>query len=118
MKSLSFDRMVDFYDETRVFDEDCFKAALAFIAERFPSEVYNTLFEPGIGTGRIAIPLAEKGYSVTGVDISEKMLLVLKKRISQLNHLRISFQQADITNTPFPDRHFDMAVIVHLFYFI
>ena len=82
MESVSFDPMADIYDETRVFNEGCFNAALDFLTERFPPSKYNELLEPGIGTGRIGIPLAEKGYSVTGVDISEKMLKVLAEKLS------------------------------------
>jgi hypothetical protein len=36
MESLSFDPMAKLYDETRVFDEDCFDVALNFLTERFP----------------------------------------------------------------------------------
>lgn len=36
--------------------------------------------ELGIGTGRIAIPLANQGVSVFGIDTSEKMLEVLRER--------------------------------------
>jgi len=119
MKSLSFDSMVALYDETRVFDEGCFDAARAFLAERFPPDRFCKLFEPGIGTGRIAIPLAERGYRVTGVDVSEDMLALLKERLTRSSRsLRISFQKADATALPFSDAAFDIVVVVHLFYFI
>jgi predicted TPR repeat methyltransferase len=77
MKSLSFDNMVRLYDETRIFDEECFESALDYMVERFPPRAFPNVLEPGIGTGRIAIPLAERGYRVTGVDISEEMLAFL-----------------------------------------
>ena len=119
MKSLSFDGMIELYDETRVFDRRCFDSALDFLVERFPPEVFSNVFEPGIGTGRVAIPLAEKGYRITGIDISEWMLALLKKKLTQSRHtLDISFQKADATKLPFPDATFDMAIAVHLFYFI
>lgn len=119
MKSLSFDSMVRLYDETRVFDKECFDSALDFLVERFPTQRFGSAFEPGIGTGRIAIPLAERGYRVTGVDISEDMLALLKKRLAQLGRpLQVSFQKADATELPFSDGAFDMAVVVHVFYFV
>jgi len=119
MKYLSFDGMVELYDETRVFNKNCFNAALDFLIEKFPPQIFSKVFEPGIGTGRIAIPLADRGYQITGVDISEEMLTLLKIRLAQAKEpLRISYQKADVTKLPFPDAAFDMAIAVHLFYFI
>jgi ubiquinone/menaquinone biosynthesis C-methylase UbiE len=111
--------MVALYDETRVFDQRCFDRALDFLVEQFPPNVFREVFEPGIGTGRIAIPLAERGYRVTGVDISEGMLAILKQRLAQSSRaLAVTAQQADVTGVPFSDAAFDMAIAVHLFYFI
>ena len=119
MTSLSFDGMVELYDETRVCDQSCLDAALGFLTEKFPPDAFSSVLEPGIGTGRIAIPLAERGYQVTGVDISGEMLVLLKKRLVQTTRpLPISCQQADVTNLPFPDATFDMVITAHLFYFI
>jgi methylase of polypeptide subunit release factors len=75
MESLNFDSMADLYDETRAFDEGCLQSALDFLVERFPPQMFNNVLEPGIGTGRIAIPLAERGYSIIGVDVSERCYL-------------------------------------------
>jgi ubiquinone/menaquinone biosynthesis C-methylase UbiE len=111
--------MVAFYDETRVFDKGCFESALDFLVEKLPPRMFSKVFESGIGTGRIAIPLAERGYRITGVDISEEMLALLKRRLTQSRRsLQISFQKADATKLPFTDAAFDMAIAVHLFYFI
>ncbi len=119
MKSLSFDSMVKLYDETRVFDKSCFDSALDFLSDRFPPQLFNNVFEPGIGTGRIAMPLAERGYRVIGIDISEEMLAILQKRLVRSGEaLKISLQKADMTDLPFADAAFDMVIVVHLFYFI
>lgn len=117
--SLSFDSMAKLYDETRVFDKTCFDSALDFLVDRFPPGIFSEVFEPGIGTGRIAIPFAERGYRITGVDISEEMLVSLGKRLAKSREaLRMSFQKADVTRLPFSDAAFDMAIAVHLFYFV
>lgn len=113
MKSLSFDSIVALYDETRTVDRGCFDAALDFLVGRFPPRHFHSILEPGVGTGRIAVPLAERGYRVTGVDISRKMLSPLQERFAG-----IAVQQADITRLPFADAVFDVAIAVHLFYFI
>jgi len=118
-ETLSFDPMVALYDETRTFDAHCFRAALGELAARFPPGTYHKLLEPGIGTGRIALPLAEMGYDVTGVDISANMLSSLQKRRAQSAVAsRIRCRRADVVRLPFADAAFDIAVAVHLFYFI
>ena len=119
MSSLSFDRMVELYDKTRTFDGDCFNAALDYLVERFPPADYLNVYEPGIGSGRIAIPLAKRGYRVTGGDISENMLAVLENRLAGCEpRPDITYLAADTTDLPFPDSAFDMMVVVHHFYFI
>jgi len=119
MKSLSFDNMAELYDETRIFDINCLNSALEYIVDRFPPERFRDVFYPGIGTGRIAIPLAERGYRITGVDISENMLSSLKKQLEQSKrHLNISFRKADVTRLPYKANSFDAIITVHLFYFI
>ena len=118
MDSQSFDGLVELYDETRSFDQRCFDSALDYLVERFPPHMYPNVFEPGIGTGRIAIPLAERGYRVTGVDVSSEMLDVLAHRLRESGQVHVSHQSGDATALPFGDGLFDMAIAVHLFYFI
>jgi ubiquinone/menaquinone biosynthesis C-methylase UbiE len=119
VESISFDPIAPVYDATRITNEASFNAALDYIVERFPPEQYPKLFEPGIGTGRIAIPLAERGYNVTGADISANMLKILADKLAlRKPPLPVSFIQRDITALPFPDASFDLAVAVHIFHLI
>ena len=119
MQSMSFDRMVKLYEETRVFDRGVFNSALDFLVEKCPPKSFSKLFEPGIGNGRIAIPLAERRYQVTGVDISQEMLDYLGSRLRvRKDILPIIYQRADVTELPFPDKSLDIVIAVHLFYFI
>jgi ubiquinone/menaquinone biosynthesis C-methylase UbiE len=100
-------------------DKACFEAVLDFLTSRFPPSNYKKLFEPGIGTGRIAIPLAERGYRVTGVDISENMLKILAEKLTgRKPALPVTFQIADITALPFKDGVFDIAMATHVFHLI
>lgn len=49
------------------------------MAERFGPKV----LELGVGTGRIAIPLARESYHVTGLDISENMLTTCREKLDE-----------------------------------
>jgi ubiquinone/menaquinone biosynthesis C-methylase UbiE len=119
MESMSFDSIAPVYDATRVFDEKCFNAAIDYIVNRFPPERFPRLFEPGIGTGRIAIPLAERGYKVTGADISGEMLKILAEKLAaRATPLPVAYVQRDITSLPFPDASFDIAIAVHIFHLV
>jgi ubiquinone/menaquinone biosynthesis C-methylase UbiE len=119
MESLSFDGMAELYDETRTVDEDSLEAAVDFLVERFPPREFPRLIYPGIGTGRIALQLAARGYAITGVDISARMLDRLRARLSAIvQPLQITAQWGDVTQLPFGSETFDLAVAVHLFYFI
>lgn len=55
------------------------------------------LLDLGCGTGSISIPLAQKGYQVTGVDLSEEMLAVAREK-SDERHLHIDWHRQDITS--------------------
>lgn len=57
------------------------------------------VLECACGTGRVMIPIAEKGFRVHGIDASEEMLDVLKKKIAKLGkdaRNRISYERGDI----------------------
>jgi ubiquinone/menaquinone biosynthesis C-methylase UbiE len=118
-EALSFDDMAEVYDETRTVDEDCLDAAVDFLVERFPPREFPRLIYPGIGTGRIALPLAAGGYAIAGVDISARMLDRLRARLSAVaQSFQITALHGDATELPFGSEAFDLAVAVHLFYFI
>ncbi len=118
-KSAPFDGMADQYDRTRIFDQACFGSALDLLTARFPPRDFPNLIEPGIGTGRIAAPLAQRGYKVVGVDIAPEMVALLERRIAASpDSLPIRYQRADATRLPFRAGVFDIGVAVHLFYFI
>lgn len=59
------------------------------------------LLDLGCGTGNITIPLAQKGYEITAVDLSEEMLAQAKEKTNVLRKsgelLRIDWQMQDMT---------------------
>jgi SAM-dependent methyltransferase len=116
---LSFDPMASIYDESRIFDEANFNPALDYVAVRYPPGKYRELYEPGIGTGRIAIPFAERGYHVTGADISTEMLKILEAKLAHRRPpLPVKYIRRDITALPFADASFDISIAVHIFHLV
>jgi len=65
----------------------------------------GALLDVGCGTGAYAVGLAERGWDVTGVDLSEDMLR--RARDKGIHTVR-----ADATSLPFPDASFDAAISV------
>ena len=69
------ERIADVYDDwLRAVDPTQAVAALAELAGAGPA------LELGIGTGRIALPLAERGLEVHGIDASKAMLERLREK--------------------------------------
>lgn len=75
------DGLADIYDLIYPVTPDV-DAAAAFVADRTPPA--GTVLEFGIGTGRIALALAERGIKVHGVDASPRMLEQLAAKTADL----------------------------------
>ncbi|WP_026690210.1 class I SAM-dependent methyltransferase [Alteribacter aurantiacus] len=49
------------------------------------SKSKGPILEPAVGTGRILIPLLEKGFQVDGFDLSEEMLAICRRNLEERN---------------------------------
>jgi SAM-dependent methyltransferase len=70
------------------------------------SRVDGPILELAVGTGRLAIPLAEAGYHVTGVDLDPAMLDRARRRASGAQAGaadRLTFVEADLVGLRLPD---------------
>ena len=67
------------------------------------------VLDAACGTGRYAIPFAQAGARVSGVDVSEDMLEVARQNACNRT-LSINFRQGDLRQLPFPDASFDLAI--------
>lgn len=76
------------------------------------------VLELGVGTGRIALPVAAAGCEVYGVDLSAHMLAALSRRIEADGLEGIHLAQADITALPFREGVFDGAMAVHVLHLV
>ena len=73
--------------------------------------------EIGVGTGRIALPLASEGVRIIGVDISREMLRRLVLNMDDATS-PVAVAVADATRLPFPDHTFASAIASHVFHLI
>jgi ubiquinone/menaquinone biosynthesis C-methylase UbiE len=63
------------------------------------------------GTGAQVLEYGRRGIVATGIDISPNMLNIAIRNIRRQKAVNVSFQLADATRLPFPDRYFDYASI-------
>jgi SAM-dependent methyltransferase len=64
------------------------------------------VLELAVGTGRLAVPLAEAGYRVTGVDLDPAMLDRARRHADRAQHgavERLTFVEADLVGLRLPD---------------
>ena len=81
-----------------------------FIENELNHDKNCKILDIGCGTGRHAIELTKRGYSVTGVDLSESMLKKAREK-AETAGLSIDFQLADARKLPF-EQEFDLAIML------
>jgi ubiquinone/menaquinone biosynthesis C-methylase UbiE len=107
---ISFDRAAEIYDATRGPP----KQALEKLIETIVGELgaCGSVLDVGVGTGRFAKPLQDRGYRVVGIDIAREMLgKGVEKGVGDL-------LRADACAIPFRNETFDAAICIHLLHLI
>ena len=69
-----YDNIAEIYDQTRWLTESVASEVADFILELVDATPETSFLEPGVGTGLNVLPLVRRGYSVTGIDVSQEML--------------------------------------------
>lgn len=148
MSSISFDPVADAYDRTRGYPAGVGQKIALAMEECAQATEQSAFIEVGVGTGRIALPLASLGHTYTGVDISEKMLAQLESKlleqkwqeytqpwgsraderptpahaVRRFSHVdpaaSLRLVTSDIKDLPFPDASFDIMIAVHVFHLV
>jgi SAM-dependent methyltransferase len=114
-ESIGFDRAADIYDATRGFPPGVAERVASLVEQAAGLGSQGSLLEIGVGTGRLALPLAARGVRVTGVDLSRRMMARL---LAKRGDLPVEVVWADATLLPFPRGSFDAALAVHVFHLI
>ncbi|HLG60748.1 MAG TPA: class I SAM-dependent methyltransferase [Ktedonosporobacter sp.] len=148
MPSFSFDPIAHRYDATRGYPGDIAQQITRRLDQLIGAGPQTAFLELGIGTGRIAFPLASLGRNYTGVDISTKMLDVLVEKLREQDwqadqqpwgslpdetverhgevrrfthaepQASMRLVVSDITQLPFQDASFDVVIAVHVLHLV
>ena len=81
--SISFNHAADFDDATRALPEELARDLMAALVRELRAVGAAHVLEVGVGTGRIARPLAQHGFRVCGIDIAPRMLARLRSNSDQ-----------------------------------
>ncbi len=92
-------------------DEQEAEQLVQLLEEILPLEECSKILDLGCGRGRHAINLNQKGYHVTGIDLSEQAIATAREKAEDLELEDIRFEVRDMRN-PLPEM-FD--AIVNLF---
>ena len=68
----------------------------------------SKILDVATGTGKQAFAFAKRGYDVTGIDLSEAMLKIARKKNRYKN---LKLEAADATSLPFESNSFDVSSI-------
>lgn len=111
----AFNEMAAMYDD--IFTSGPLKILECMVfqtlEDNIPSQPCKIL-DAGGGTGRIGLHFALKGHNVTVLDISEAMLEVGRKIVTEINTIKgsIEFLQGDIEEMKmFPDEKYDFIIM-------
>jgi len=114
-KTAEYDYEASSYDESRFCSE--MGRHLDYMHKRIVGSFLNSsgklVLDAGVGTGRFATWLAEKGFKVIGVDLSREMLEKAKRKAQILN-TDIGFILADMHFLPLRKNLFDSCICINV----
>ena len=113
----SFDMASEGYDcpSLRFFVESA-----SWLIKNMQLKGNENLLDIATGTGHVAIAAAQKlrRSKVTGIDLSEKMLLRAGKKANEMNLRNLTFKLCDIEDMGFDNDSFDMACCAFVLFFL
>jgi ubiquinone/menaquinone biosynthesis C-methylase UbiE len=113
-RSVVFDRAIQDYDRTRGLPPKAMDAVLQLLARELAG--HQPCLEIGVGTGRMALPLFERGIQMVGIDLSLSMLGELKRKRGGTMPFPVAV--ADAIRLPFADASFGSGLAVHVLHLI
>jgi ubiquinone/menaquinone biosynthesis C-methylase UbiE len=107
---ICFDTAGEIYDKTRGLPNHVMEQLVNRMTDELKD--HQTVLDVGVGTGRFAKPLQEKGFKVVGVDLSGKMLnKAVENGVEDL-------LRCDACFLPLTDKSFDGSLCIHVLHLI
>lgn len=105
-----FGRVADIYDTTRALPDEEMRLLLDAVSGVIPGS--GPVVDVGVGTGRFAKPMQDRGFEVVGIDVSREMVAkAVEKGVTGLVF-------ADIRKIPFRSAAFEAALLVHVLHLV
>jgi SAM-dependent methyltransferase len=114
VESVNFDRAAGFYDATRALPAAVMDQMLDVLARELVGR--QPCLEIGVGTGRVALPLRDRGIRLAGADISEGMLRRLLANAD--GAMPFPLLRADATCLPVAAGSFGSVLAIHVLHLV
>lgn len=112
--SIVFDRAAEFYDQTRSLPPGIQTQVADLLFDELSGR--GVCLEPGVGTGRMSLPLHKRGIPIVGVDLSLPMMQRLVDNAG--GSAPFPLLRTDVTALPFSDGAFGAAFLCHVLHLI
>jgi len=103
-----------FIDYADTYDKEAFTQGtvgeVEFIEQEVKGDKSVKILDVGCGTGRHAVELAKRGYTVTGIDLSESQLAKAKEKAAAAK-VNVTFLKHD-ARTVFRKGEFDLVIML------
>lgn len=109
--SLSFDRATTFYDQSRTLPEPVAVHGLQAILDLIGPG--KQILDVGTGSGRVSVPLMERGADIIGCDLSLNMM-----QLQRAKHPAARLAQASATHLPFATHQFPALLTIHVLHVV
>jgi ubiquinone/menaquinone biosynthesis C-methylase UbiE len=102
----TWDAIAESFDVTR---RTPWKQCLAYITALQPTDI---VVDCGCGNGRHLFPAAAHCSRAFGVDVSNKLLAIVQRRIAERNIRNITLVHGDLTHLPFKENSVDAVLCI------
>src|SRR5262245_21898001 len=108
-----FNKQARNYNEVRpTYPDTLFEVLVA----RANLATHARLLEIGPGTGQATLPLAKRGFNITGIELGEQLAQVAREEL--INHKNVEILTGSFEDTELPEQTFDLIYSATAFHWI